>query len=104
MWSADKHAMAHGWEKEEELKLILASGALFKERFGTKLLPKYLKETDIVWLLRLSPMPPEIFSESKSQTLSNCTSQTRKRSENSTFLYLSMLILTKYSEESGLFL
>ena len=98
MWSADKHAMAHGWEKEEELKLILASGALFK----TKLLPKYLKETDRVWLLLLSPVPPEIFSESKSQTLSNCTSQTRKRSENShiffnlgTFLYLSMLILTK---------
>ena len=32
MWSADKHAMAHGWEKEEELKLILASGALFNKK------------------------------------------------------------------------
>ena len=40
MWSADKCAMAHGYQKEE-LKIILASGALFKERFGTKLLRKY---------------------------------------------------------------
>ena len=55
MWSADKHAMAHGWEKEEELKLILASGALFKERFCTKLLPKYLNETDRVWVVPALP-------------------------------------------------
>ena len=101
MWSADKHATAHGWEKKEELKLILASGVLFKERFGKKLLPKYLKETDefgcsCSFQCRLK------FFQSKSQTFSNCTSQTRKRSENShilfnlgTFLYLSMLILTK---------
>ena len=69
MWSADKHAMAHGYEKEEELKLILAPGALFKERFGTKLLPKYLEETDRVWLLLLSPVPPEIFSKSPNHKL-----------------------------------
>ena len=48
--------MAHGYEKEEKLKFILASEALFKERVGTKLLPRVLRETERIWLLLLSPV------------------------------------------------
>ena len=52
--------MAHGHDKEEKLKFILASEALFKERIGTKLLPRVLRETERIWLLLLSPVVPRI--------------------------------------------
>ena len=33
----------------EKLKIILAPAALFKDRVGTKLLPRVLRETERIW-------------------------------------------------------
>ena len=56
--SANKHGTWLG--EPEKLKIILAPAALFKDRVGTKLLPRVLRETERIWLLLLSPVLPRI--------------------------------------------